>query len=124
VLGYPVEAPVIRSRLESILPKPDHVVFVAEALPGIVVGWIHAAEHDILEVGIFCEIVGLVVAADQRGHGIGRHMVEWVEQWALARELRQLSVRSNVTRTESHPFYERLGYARVKTQLAYRKHIR
>jgi hypothetical protein len=34
-----------------------------------------------------------------------------------------MAVRSNVTRTESHPFYERLGYARVKTQHAYRKRL-
>jgi hypothetical protein len=32
-------------------------------------------------------------------------------------------VRSNVVRAESHQFYERLGYARVKTQHAYRKRI-
>jgi hypothetical protein len=28
-----------------------------------------------------------------------------------------------VTREESHPFYERLGYTRVKTQHAYRKRL-
>ena len=124
VLGYPVEPQVMRRRLESILPKPDHVVFVAEVAPELIVGWIHAAEHDILEVGSFCEILGLVVAADQRGEGIGRRLVEQVEHWALERGLEELSVRSNVTRLESHLFYERLGYARVKTQHAYRKRIR
>jgi GNAT superfamily N-acetyltransferase len=123
-LGYPVEPERLGRRLERLLLRPEHVVLVAESPESGVVGWIHATEQDILEVGRSCEIVGLVVAADQRGHGIGRQVVERVEQWALERGLRQLSVRSNVTRTESHPFYERLGYARVKTQLAYRKHIR
>jgi GNAT superfamily N-acetyltransferase len=65
-----------------------------------------------------------VVAADQRGHGMGRRLVDWIEQWAFERELKQVSVRSNVARTESHPFHERLGYARAKTQHAYRKRIR
>lgn len=124
VLGYPVEPELMQRRVATILPKPDHVVFVAEALPNLVVGWIHAAEHDILEMGSVCEIVGLVVALDQRGHGIGRHLVDRVEQWAFERGLKPISVRSNVARTESHRFYERLGYARVKTQHAYRKHIR
>jgi predicted N-acetyltransferase YhbS len=32
-----------------------------------------------------------------------------------------MTVRSNVVRSGSHPFYERLGYARSKTQHAYRK---
>jgi GNAT superfamily N-acetyltransferase len=122
-LGYPVEPEVIRGRLERLLPKSDHVVFVAEPSPKLVVGWIHAAEHDILEVGCFCEILGLVVAADRRGEGIGRRLVEQVEHWAAERGLEQVSVRSNVTRLESHPFYERSGYVRVKTQHAYRKSI-
>jgi GNAT superfamily N-acetyltransferase len=121
LLGYPVEAEAIRRRLERLLAKPDHTVFVAEVLPKLVVGWIHAAEHDILEVGSFCEILGLVVAADHRGEQIGRCLVERVEQWARERGYKHISVRSNVVRTESHPFYERLGYVRMKTQHAYRK---
>jgi N-acetylglutamate synthase-like GNAT family acetyltransferase len=121
VLGYPVEPGVVSRRLERLLAKPDHVVFVAEALPGLVAGWVHAAEHDILEVGSFCEILGLVVAADNRGEGTGRRLVEAVESWARQRGLEHVSVRSNITRLESHPFYERAGYTGVKTQHAYRK---
>ena len=124
VLGYPVEAEVIRRRLERLLAKPDHVVFVAEAPATLVAGWIHAAEQDILEVGRSGEILGLVVAADRRGEGIGRRLVERVERWVAERGLEQVSVRSNVARVESHPFYERNGYVRVKTQHAYRKSIR
>jgi GNAT superfamily N-acetyltransferase len=124
VLGYPVEAEVIRRRLERLLAKPDHVVLVAEAPPTLVAGWIHAAEQDILEVGRSGEILGLVVAADRRGEGIGRRLVERVERWAAERGLEQVSVRSNIVRVESHPFYERNGYVRIKTQHAYRKSIR
>jgi N-acetylglutamate synthase-like GNAT family acetyltransferase len=122
-LGYPVEPHVMRDRLKKIISKPDHAVFVAEMSPSLVAGWIHAAEQDILEAGLSCEILGLVVGADQRGRGIGRRLIERIEQWALERGLNQLSVRSNVNRTESHPFYERLGYTRVKTQHAYQKRI-
>jgi GNAT superfamily N-acetyltransferase len=124
VLGYPVEPALMERRLERLLPRPEHLVLVAESEPSGVVGWIHAAEHDLLELGTTCEILGLVVAADQRGHGIGRHLVEQVEQWATERGITQVSVRSNSVRTESHPFYERMGYVRIKTQHAYRKHIR
>jgi hypothetical protein len=44
-----------------------------------------------------------------------------VEQWAANRGLDQMTVRSNVARAESHPFYQRLGYIRAKTQHAYHK---
>ncbi len=122
-LGYPVDPELIRHRLDRLLARPEHIVLVADSPASGVVGWIHAAEHDILEVGRFCEILGLVVAASQRGEGVGRRLVEQVEDWATGRELQHVSVRSNVARPESHPFYERMGYARVKTQHVYRKRI-
>ncbi|HEX2249485.1 MAG TPA: GNAT family N-acetyltransferase, partial [Gemmatimonadales bacterium] len=69
------------------------------------------------------EILGLVVDPEHRGHGIGRQLVNAVEEWATGRGLTQMAVRSSVLRAESHPFYERLGYVRVKTQHAYRKRL-
>ena len=123
VLGYPVEPDVVKQRIERLLSRPQNVLLVADLAESGVAGWIHAAEQDILETGRSCEILGLVVAANQRNHGKGRRLVERVEQWAVERGLRQISVRSNVLRSESHQFYERLGYARVKTQHAYRKRI-
>ena len=50
-------------------------------------------------------------------------LVEAVEAWAAARGLVQLAVRGNVVRVESHPFYERLGFVRVRTRHAYRKQL-
>ena|SRR5438477_5273376 len=122
-LGYPVEPEVMARRLERLFSRPEHLVLVTEAANNLVVGWVHAAEHDILEVGRFCEILGLVVAADHRGKGIGRRLVEEAEHWARKRGLDRVSVRSNIARTESHPFYERAGYVRQKTQHAYRKQL-
>jgi GNAT superfamily N-acetyltransferase len=121
-LGYPVEPAAIAERLGRVLPRDEHVVFVAETAQ--VVGWTHAAEQEILEVGTLCEIWGLVVADGQRGKGVGRQLIEAVEDWARHRGLTEVSVRSNVIRPESHPFYERIGFARYKTQHAYRKRLR
>ena len=120
-LGYPVEARVMAERLARFLQREEHVVFVAETTD--VIGWIHGAEHELLEVGRHCEIWGLVVADGQRGKGVGRRLVEAVEQWTLSRGLAEISVRSNVIRPESHPFYERIGFSPYKTQHAYRKRL-
>jgi GNAT superfamily N-acetyltransferase len=120
-LGYPAKPAVMTERLGRVLQRDDHVVFVAEISE--VVGWTHAGEHEILEVGPLCEIWGLVVADGQRGKSIGRRLVEAVEDWARRRGLTEVSVRSNVIRPESHPFYERIGFARYKTQHAYRKRL-
>jgi uncharacterized damage-inducible protein DinB len=64
-----------------------------------------------------------VVDPSCRRQGVGGRLVEAVETWAMARGLDVIVVRSNVTRRESHPFYERHGYTRAKTQHAYRKSL-
>jgi GNAT superfamily N-acetyltransferase len=122
-LGYPAAPEAIGTRLERLLQRAGDVVFVAEVSAGRVVGWLHGAEPELLESGRRCEILGLVVAAEHRGQGVGRLLVAAVERWAGARGLELVAVRSNVKRSESHPFYERLGYVRVKTQHAYRKRL-
>jgi GNAT superfamily N-acetyltransferase len=121
-LGYPVSDETMAQRLGRVLPLETHMVFVAER-SGAIVGWTHGAERELLELGSRCEILGLVVAEGQRGLGTGRRLVEAVEQWARGRGLDEIFVRSNVVRPESHPFYERIGYERYKTQHAYRKRL-
>jgi GNAT superfamily N-acetyltransferase len=123
VLGYPGEPDVFRQRLEQLLARADHALFVAEIAPHRVIGWIEGEERQILAVGLLCEVVGLVVDAKHRGAGVARSLVEAVERWAIDRGLEQVSLRSNVVRPESHAFYEKVGYVRFKTQHAYRKSI-
>jgi len=123
ILGYPNSAVTIADRLARLLPRAREVVLVAELAPRGVVGWIHGAEQELLDSGRRCEITGLVVDPPARGQGVGRRLVEAVEAWAAARGLGLLTVRSNIVRVESHPFYERLGFVRAKTQHAYRKQL-
>jgi len=122
-LGYPVTADQMAGRLADLLTREGDMVLVAESEPGQVVGWVHGSEQRLLESDRRCELLGLVVDARMRGRGVGRRLATAVEEWARGRGLEQMAVRSNVARTESHPFYEHLGYARVKTQHAYRKRL-
>lgn len=98
-------------------------MLVAEEVPRGVVGWLHGTEQELLDSGRRCDITGLVVDPELRGRGVGRQLVAALEAWALARGLRLIAVRSNVMRAESHPFYEHLGFVKVKTQHAYRKQL-
>lgn len=119
-LGYPVPASQLATTLERLLARDDHAVFVA-TLSDVIVGWIHVAEREILEIGRLGEILGLVVDASARRQGIGQQLVRAAETWTAAHGLAALTVRSNIVRAESHPFYEALGFARIKTQHTYRK---
>lgn len=120
-LGYPADPAEMAERLDKLRTRSDHCVFVVEDLDGVAQGWIHGMEQIALESGSWAEIMGLVVAREARGGGVGRALVATVEAWARERGLTMIKVRSNVARAESHPFYERLGYARFKTQHIYRR---
>jgi len=122
VLGYPNSTAAIAGRLKRLLPRAGDLVLVADQLPPVM-GWLHAQEQELLDSGRRCEILGLVVAPEVRGRGVGRQLVAAIEEWAIQRGLAQLAVRSNIVRAESHPFYERLGFVKLKTQHAYRKQL-
>lgn len=122
-LGYAASAEEMAARLSRILPQDGHLVLVALGERGEPVGWIHAAEQEVLEAGFRCTILGLVVGERARRGGVGRGLVAAVEAWAAGRGHRDVTVRSAVPRAESHPFYLGLGYERVKTQHVYRKRL-
>lgn len=120
-LGYPVDTQTMAARLVALQPQPQHHVMVAQAGDGTLLGWIAVERRLTLESGERIEIVGLVVDAAARGSGIGHALVNDAEHWARQQGFDAISVRSNVTRLQSHPFYQRLGYVHRKTQHAYTK---
>jgi len=120
-LGYPVSPDDMRERLADLLTAPGDVVLVSCNAADEPVGWIHVGERHLLETDRYCEILGLVVDIAHRREGRAARLVAAAERWAAGHGHTQMTVRSNVMRAESHPFYERSGYARVKTQHVYRK---
>jgi GNAT superfamily N-acetyltransferase len=121
-LGYPTTVSDTKSRLSALLAVPDYFIAVAEA-DGLVVGWVAGEVRTSLEFEPRIEIVGLVVASTHRRSGIGKALVGAVEAWQSERGISTIFVRSNVTRPDSHAFYESIGYGRHKTQHAYIKRL-
>lgn len=119
-LGYPTTPGVIADRLRDIMARPgDAAVFVAIDADRPVAGWVHVGILRLLESPTCGEILGLVVDEKARTGGIGRSLVAAAEQWVRGHGLATVVVRSNVVRTLSHPFYERIGYRRTKSQHYY-----
>jgi GNAT superfamily N-acetyltransferase len=121
-LGYPTSPEEIHARLAELLARETQFIAVAEQPEGVA-AWAAAEERVLLESGRRAELVGLVVTYQARRLGLGRRLVSEAEVWARNRGLPSISVRSNVLRAEAHPFYERLGYTRKKTQHAYFKQL-
>ena len=104
-----------------MLADEQQLVLVAETGDAHLAGWLHARRLLGLLSEASVEIAGLVVDADHRSLGVGRALVTAVEGWARERDAGRLVVRSNVLRSESHVFYVKLGFERVKTQHAYER---
>lgn len=121
-LGYPMSAAEMERRLTELLGNALHHVAVA-ASDDRLLGWVHVEHRFSLEGGERAELMGLVIDSGTRRQGIGSELVAAAERWALERGLPSLTVRSNVLREESHPFYESLGYTRIKSQHVYGKAV-
>jgi len=120
-LGYPASQGEMEGRLRTILRNRNHAILVAEVDGKGIVGWAHAVVEKALLTEPRAEVLGLIVDATERGKGIGGALMSRVEDWARARGLNAVSLRSNVIREQAHRFYEGLGYRRTKTQHAFVK---
>jgi GNAT superfamily N-acetyltransferase len=122
-LGYPATADQTRERLASLGERTDdHAALVAD-VDGRAVGWVHVALVTTLESGLAANLGGLVVDEAHRSGGIGAELLAAAEAWARERGARRLVVRSRVARERAHRFYEREGYAIVKTSHVFEKRI-
>jgi GNAT superfamily N-acetyltransferase len=119
-LGYPTDVPALLARMEQIAGDSNRAVLVA-SLDDEVVGWIDLSIEYHLQSEPAAFIGGLVVSERARGQGIGRRLSRAAEDWARARGVARLRVRSNVIRERAHAFYLRDGYARVKTSAVFEK---
>lgn len=110
-LGYP-DNPVgqMRRRLAMWAHEKTSLALVADrngqVLGAVAVTAIPYLEHE----GRWGRIVALVVSPACRGQGIGRQLVEAAEKAASELGCITMEVTSARSRTESHPFYQTLGY--------------
>ena len=104
-------------RLYVALLESGAVAYVAEldgALVGVITGHAMAAIHSTPTVAW---LTALVVTKTARGKGVGRRLVERLEQWAVERGAAKISLTSALHRSEAHAFYEGIGYARTGVRL-------
>lgn len=123
-LGYQSLGRDIQNRLKIILEHPaDNCVFVATK-SAKVVGWIHGFYSMRIESDFFVEIGGLVINENFRRNGIGKQLVNKVIEWAELKDCKKVRVRCNVTRKESHTFYENIGFEMNKEQKIFNKQLK
>lgn len=119
-LGYKVEKKTIQERLTDIIDNTDCCVFVALENEKII-GWIHGFYSRRLESNAFVEIGGLVVDANYRKKGVGKLLADQIQKWSIIRKCEKVRVRCNTVRTETHVFYQKIGFEIIKEQKVFDK---
>jgi GNAT superfamily N-acetyltransferase len=122
-LGYPTVADETLERFADIEARPgEHAALVAEE-DGLPVAWVHVELVPSLASGLTANIGGLVVDEAHRSSGTGAELLAAAEAWARGRGVNRMVVRSRVARERAHRFYEREGYALVKTSHIFEKRL-
>ena len=107
-LGYPTTPAAVEGRLERLQIVGDRVV-VAD-LAGRAVGLAHLQVTPAIELDRPAGKIGaLVVDEALRGQGIGRALIEAMEEEARGRGCELVFLTTAERRDDAHGFYERLG---------------
>ncbi|MFQ4143593.1 GNAT family N-acetyltransferase [Chlorogloeopsis sp. ULAP02] len=122
-LEYYVTNQKLKQRFDKIQSIDSHIVYVATLANEYIIGWAHAYISDLLIIPTQAILLGLVVDKDYRYHGIGRLLMQQIEQWASLSGCDGVMLRSSIRRKEAHLFYEKIGYTNIKQSLTFHKKL-
>ena len=123
-LGYERTPARIRDWIERAGAHRDRQAAYVACVAGEVVGWVEVSLERRLQSDDFALIGGLVVTQEHRSRGIGKRLCERAEAWSREHGAQKLRLTSRSTRTDAHRFYQREGFALVKTSLVFEKSLR
>ena len=96
---------------EAIDRDPNHILAVAETDGEIVATLLLSFIPGLSRHGAWrAQIEAMRVVASKRGLGLGRELLEWARQQALARGCSLIQLTSDMRRIDAHRFYERAGF--------------
>ena len=119
-LGYELNVEDLRQRFDAIAGFGGHALFGAET-NGQLAGVCHAFVRPALEKPPEVVVQSLVVDTAMRKSGIGKALMERVEEWTARQGFASVSLYSRVERKDAHAFYAGLGYEVVATSGLLRK---
>ena len=123
-LGYASELASVEMQLQRIsIRVTDRVWVVHNPANGVVAGFIHAADYETIHAGSLKNIIALAVDESYRGLGLGRLLVEAVEQWAKVDGCAGIRLVSSASRVKAHAFYLHCGYTLRKEQMNFIKYL-
>lgn len=119
-LGYEYDEEATKANLTRILALDYYKVYIA-LWEEEVAGYVQASSYDNTYSVPLKNIMGIAVLPALQGQGIGRLLLEKVEQWAKEDGCLGVRLVSGVNRKKAHFFYGHCGYTRRKEQINFVK---
>lgn len=122
-LGYDSTLEKVAAQIDKFnQPDSGHFCFVYEEdQTGHILGYVEAEAYESIYSDPGLNVLGLAVFSSAQGCGIGRQLMERVEDLAISRHYAFIRLNSASHRKEAHLFYEHIGYEGNKTQKRFLK---
>ena len=121
-LGYEYAIDSTKAKLKCLLKSKKDQIFVA-TVDGVVVGYVHACDYDLIYAPHLKNIMGIAVLSEYKQQGIGKALLTEIEKWAKSTGAAGVRLASGETRKGAHEFYRRCGYHSVRSQLNFKKYF-
>lgn len=124
-LGYDFSPEETASQLAKLSQDSHHFLLgYEEPSSHDLLGYVHAEVYESLYSKPGFNILALAVLPQTQGKGIGKNLLEELEQEAEKRGYNFIRLNSADHRTGAHAFYERVGYTCDKVQKRFIKLIK
>lgn len=117
-LGYDVDLENVKKQIEKLTnDKKQHIIIGYEdENTRKIIGFVHAQMYESFYSELGLNILGLAVNLDFQGKGIGKKLMNKLEQYAVENSISFIRLNSALKREEAHKFYEHIGYTCDKVQ--------
>jgi predicted N-acetyltransferase YhbS len=115
---YPEQ--MAEQRLREALTVETNAVYVAE-IEGQIVGYIYGIDYIHLYTDPMKYVMALAVDPFYHGRGIGKSLLQTLEDWAKEEGSAGMFLISGMDRTGAHAFYQHCGYTLRKEEKNYIK---
>ncbi len=122
IFQKPSEAAREQDYVSGLIADENVALFVAEA-GGKLVGFVHAIVRDAPAVPVFVPrryavVDSIVVRSGAQNHGIGRTLMEKMQEWAIAKGATSIELNVYEFNETAISFYEGLGYQTVSRKMS------
>ena len=119
-MGYQYSLDDTVQNITRLLSSNADKIFVAVS-DGLVVGYVHANNYDLIYAPHMKNIMGIAVSSEYKQQGIGKALLQHVENWARETGASGIRLVSGATRTDAHAFYRHCGFEGNKEQINLKK---